>query len=462
MILSHSACIIASMPEREDAKRPFADTQKAYQLAYETLVSGLLEEPASSLARKIAAEESRLGVHLRKMKNGQETESSPQVDSDVIAFNLNGLSVPVALPVNYRGRKGASENRHNIAQTYLFSDLLLKEVGSFYNKMTRERARYQVKAGTRQILHAMPQGSPFENLNFKKPLSDRVRDKMSTSLGGYIVPLKEALAGGATYDELRRMGYDSLKLSSARKILAERQQPAVVPRAIKDWGPTLALLASPETDRKKVCKLIKEVSPDAHQKYPEVFVALSEVARKAGLYPRLGKMDISFLANYLELQNEPVGDAVREVKSGKQKGFNHYFFTIKRFEDEIKQLFLQAVGPRFDQMRVAPIRVIGPVPEKMPNMTDLMGRRVKGVRVSKYSPFFNLLAPYGITHSGQLRRLNVSLEDLVGQNPPVSVFKDSNQFLVADVDRRTLGVHLGKELVEKLRQSLGILAPEKM
>src|SRR3989338_190499 len=107
--------------EREKPKRSFEDTQKAYRTAYETLVEGQLEASVSPMMRKIAVEESRLLTDLQRMKDGKGTKSDAQKVSGVIAFNLGRLSVPVALPVNYQGRKRVPENRHNMAQTYLFS-----------------------------------------------------------------------------------------------------------------------------------------------------------------------------------------------------------------------------------------------------------------------------------------------------------------------------------------------------
>jgi len=446
-----SCYIIAPMSiEREDCRRPFEDTKKAYRSAYETLVGDSLATLASPLLRKVAAEESRLLVHSRKMKDGEETESHAQGESDVIAFNLGRESVPVALPVGYRGRKGAPENRHNMAQTYLFADESLEEVGGLY-KMTREGVRQQVKAAARQMLRAAPQdGLPIETLNFTKPKSDHSRDRHSLAHGGLAVRIMAAVKRGATYDELIRGGYTPGQLASARKILAGRQQPVDVPRRTKDWRPVLELLANPQTEREAICKLIWEVPDYVFRRYPGVFVDLGEVARGAGLYPRLQRNqrnDLDFIANYLEWQNEPVGHAVYGVKSGKQKGGRwHYFFTLKRYQEEIKQLFLLAEGPRFDKMRRVSIRVIGPMPEKMPTTYDLSGRRVKGVTIKSYSRVLDLLGPYGISYGFQLRSLNINLKDLIGPNPPVSVFSWWSGFYVADVNRRALGVHLGKAL----------------
>ena len=451
--------------EREDSGPSFEDTQKLYRTAYETLVGDLLVDPASPLARKVAAEESRFLGRLRKMKEGEETESDAQGQSDVIAFNLGRFSVSVALPVDYkrayysqdrnRGRKGAPENRHNTAQTYLFGDGSLKEVGGFY-EMTPGWAHRQIKAGVRQMLGAVPQtGLRPETLNFKKPRSDRLRDNESLARGGVTVGIREALKGGATYDELKAMGYTSLQLGGVRKRLAERQQPTVVPRSIRDWGPTLELLADPQTDRVVVCKLIKDVTHSVYQMHPEAFVALSEVARGAGLYPRSQSNDISFIANYLEMQNEPVGDTLFEVKSGKQKGLlQHNFFTLKRYQEEIQLQLLFAEGPRFDKMRQAPIRIIGPMPEKMPSTADFVGRSVKGVTIREYSGVFGSLSSYGMKVPNQLRSLKTNLKDLIGPNPPVSVFLKRDRFFVANVDRQELGAHLARQLAKAKQDSI--------
>jgi len=193
--------------EREDSnsKRPFKDTQEVYRTAYETLVGPLLEAPDSPLSRKIAVEQNRLMAHLQKVEDREETESQAQKGNEVIAFNLEGLSVPVALPVDYRGRKRAPENRHNIAQIYFFGDKSLEEIGGFY-KLTRARVHQQVEAATCQMLRAVPQaGLPLEKLNFRRPLSDRLRDKLSLARGGVTVGIMEALKGGATYDEGNRV-----------------------------------------------------------------------------------------------------------------------------------------------------------------------------------------------------------------------------------------------------------------
>lgn len=459
--MPHSADIIAPMSAERQGSRPFEDTKKAYGSAYETLVDRLLAEPDSPLSRKIAAEESRLSDHLRKMKDGRGTGSDAEGDSDVIAFNLGRHCVPVALPVNYRGRKGAPENRHNLAQRYLFGDQSLEEVGGSYG-LTRERVRQQVKAATRAVLGAAPQADlQFETLNFRKPPSDRLRDKLSRARGGATVGIMEALKGGATYDELIAMGYNETQLSNARRRLAERQKPVDVPRLVEDWAPILAQLANPQTDRALACKLIKLVPRGVYQNHPEIFVDLSEVARGAGLYPRGSWKGISFMANYLELQKQPVGRAVYEVKSGRQKGLRHCFFTLRRCEEEIRQLLFSAEGPRFDKMRQAPIRVIGPKPEKMPNTIDLEGRRVKGVKIRQYSGVFDLLGPYGITGRRQLPSLKTNLEDLIGPNPPVSVFSLWNGFFVANVDKQALGLHLARRLQE-VSPGLDPAAPQKM
>ena len=166
------------------------------------------------------------------------------------------------------------------------------------------------------------------------------------------------------------------------------------------------------------------------------------------------------MANYLEMQKEPVGHAVDKDKSGKRKGDRHYFFTLKMYEEEVKQLLLSAKGPRFEAMRQAPIRVIGPMPEKMPNTTDLIGRRVKREIIREYSGVLGLLGPYGIISTTQLRSLETNLEGLIGPNPPVSVFLERHTFFVANVDSQALGVHLGKQL-EAVRR-LDMSAPDKM
>lgn len=393
------------MAERLGTKPPFSETQRIYRTGAETLVGRHLANAGSDLVIKIAGEGSRLEAHLLRLSMSMPTLDTAE-SAEVIGIQLKGnLVFPVALPVNYRSQilKRSPESTHNNAQMYLFGDQRLEEIGDLYG-VKRQAVHVQIRDGVSQMLRAVPQeGVSHENLNFRKP-----------------TPF--------------------------------RQKPD---RILRDWKADLASLENPGSDRELVKELFFKVADKFLLLHPELFVYLSKIAREVGLYPRYKRGDVGLISDRLDSWGVPVREAVYEIKSGKQKGqMQVYYLTHKMFVEEAKQALIQAEGPEFDLMRKPPFIVLGPKPEKIPNTTDLHGRREKG-----YSGVFDLLAPFGIASPQQLRNFNITLIDLIGINPPAAVYfiPSSGAFFVANTDREKLGKYLGEQL-KNLRQSNQISA----
>lgn len=393
--------------------RPFSDTQALYRKA----VGNLIDERGAI------------------------------VDSDSVFIPTSGYKgkrrdIPLAIPVNKTDLPGRLKS-HNMTQIFLYGPETLLEVGKMFD-VTRQNVDQSTKSAVENALVLSTQsGSPLRDLNFIKPLGIR----------GSVADVRSALIQGATYKDLRR-DFSKVQISTARKRLSGTG--IHVPRGNKDWGPILALLADSATDRIVVRELIQDVGVDIYSRYSggsggkrAIFVDIYEIAKKADMHPRYLRGDVSFIAEYLFSECLPIGIAMYEVKSGKQKGVQVYHFTTINFPDEAVRLLGQARGERFDQMRIPTVKVLGPRPTEVPNTNILKKRK------QDFPSLFSLLRPFEIVNPSQLKARGISLGDLIGENPPKTVFKQGNNFFVDRANAEAMGEYLG----ERLRQ---LTAPEKM
>lgn len=417
-------------------KRTFEDTKRAYRKAYEQVVGDRLREMGLSWEADLSIVGIDGELSVRAGKNSK---------NEILIFS----------PVKGRPlRKRDSSNKHSITQIYLFDpDKSLEEIGSHY-KITRERVRQQVKKGVLGILAEAKIPIEPNELSFRKPLkplSDAVKDRLSSFHGGVMLRIKEAVGSGVSLPDLRKMGFNENQINDARKRLSKRENPICVPRTTKDWREIRRILQNTSTPRVVLCERIKQIdkTPYNNRKPNNIFESISGLARKSGLYPRDSKGDIKFIAEHLASQNFPVGVSTRELKSGKHKGkVQTDRFGLKRLEEEGIILLRSAKGERFEKMRKPPIVVVGPVPDKMPTTMDLQKK-------NNHSSIFPLLKTYNINSTNTLRGLGISLSELITNNPPVAVFKMSKDLSVANSDRDRLQEFLGRRLQE-------INTPEKM
>ncbi|MEX2007866.1 MAG: hypothetical protein WD992_03775 [Candidatus Levyibacteriota bacterium] len=382
--------------------RPFLDTQLAYRQEVEKLVSQIPSITAS---------------------DGFVGDESP--DSTSIKINNQRNEIPLSLSIEGPSSIPAYLKAHNTTQIDLYTQGLSREDAGKFSGITRERVR-QV---TKQSFIALV-GSA-QGFNFRKPLFEQ-------RVGNI---LKEEVRAGASYQDLRRKGFSSRQIQNVRAT----NEDIDLPQAESKWEGLLKQLSDPEVDLDKKGELIKQVPLWVYFYRPEHFIDIYDVSKQAGIWPRKLRGGTSFLAEYLESCGIPIGIAEQRLKRGKHKGnVLRYHFTLIFLKDEVVELLNQAQGDKFDLMRRKPIEVIGPTPDNLPSTTDIARRR------EDYETVFSLF--YGVTTSNRLRGDGIRVEDVIGNNPPVPVFRitSKTRFYVRKADAETLKKYL-KERLNQLR-----------
>lgn len=421
---------------KEGQPRPFKDTQEAYRQAVESLI---VQHSSIFHDDERIWEESQAGVIV-------------EVPNATSIRRLNGrhkLEVPLSVPID-RKQLPMSLRNHNMTQVYLFGDETQGSVSEVFDiDITGERVRQIVKASIQNVLEVSPQeGLDFDSLNFRKPLSDTNKERIYGR--GVYGGIRILVESGATYEDLIKQGFNHSQIAGARHMLSKRESQISIPyySSYTRWEEIIRLLKDSSTSKLIVRELILEINRSTYAKYskdvpgrPAVFMNIYRIARKAGLYPRLNKADVSFVADYLASKCIPVGSVEGELKSGKRKGYTlRYYFTIPLFVDEAVRVLQTARDERFDQMRIPTVKAVGPQLDRMPTTNDLKGEGYSGV--------FFLLKNFGINNVSQLKDLGISLTDLVGKNPPVTVFFSSQGLFVEISEAEKLEQYLAERLEE--------------
>lgn len=347
--------------------------------------------------------------------------------NDSIYISTGGKAkIPIALSIEGQIAIPRAFRAHNTAQLYIFGETLtLEDVGEMTG-YTHERVRQITKERFAELVDTT------EGFNFRKPLFEQ----------RVISRLKEEVKAGASYSELREKGFEGYQIRYARKIIEGREDEFEIPQPSPKWEDTLLQLSDPEVDMEIKKELIRQIDRHAYQRHQTLFMDVSAVAREAKLWPRSRHGDIAFLADYLDSLGVPIGIDELEVKNGKQKRILRQHFTLISLRDSIVELFKQAQGERFDAMRKPTVIVLGPQPERIPTTFDLRKKDRQN-----FSTLLPLLILYGVTNSYQLKILSTSLADLIGNNPPATIFRMSDGDLFVSLgDINIIGEYLGERL----------------
>lgn len=422
---------------KEGQPRPFSDTQRAYRQAVEDLAWG------QSKSDRFLYLPDSTSIHI------------------AIATKASYRSIPISVPVD--GQKSLPKNlkTHNMAQIYLFGEEDLQGTANYFG-LERQNSHRAKRIAVEEVLEAAPQkGYEFSSLNFRKPSSDTTRDQAAIRRGGINVTVRKAVAEGASLQELYEKGFNSGQISSARQVFAKRGEPFQIPTLNNRWGEIISLLKDPVTDPLVARELILEIPRGIYQYYSKnkdgtqaVFVDTSEIARSAGLYPRVRNEDIRCIDNYLFYKRIPIGEAELIITDEEEKiSAGTYHFTTANFEQEAVVFLKAAKGERFDQMRKPTVVVLGPKPAVIPNTTEIKKDRKKPLEEREFPSIRQVL---GLKQGLPLIH-KMKLSEIVGDSPPITIFIAIGGFYVFKKDIEDL-----RKFIEDRLELLGVTAGKEM
>lgn len=323
-------------------KARFPVTRSMYLEGATKLVEAALSYPNSKLAQKLQEEADSIG------NNNVLTPNEP------IYIPIGKHLLPIALPIDYKPEKRSRENRHNVAQMYLFGeeDELLDGIAEIYDAK-RQGINLHVRHGVLDMLHLLPpEASPTE-LTIKK-----------TQARGTVLQIKSAARKGLSYEELREQGFSDVSITQARKSKSQIDFPVSIPERpekVWTWQTVMENLQNPNTERSLAITELAKVSRGIQQAYtkekngqPALFITISSIAHEAGLRINQRRSDATFLFEYLKEKGLPVGVAENILYPGTDREKRQrYYFTTKWFRDEAVALLQKAEGEYFTTMRTA-------------------------------------------------------------------------------------------------------------
>src|SRR3989344_1456411 len=200
-------------------------------------------------------------------------------------------------------------------------------------------------------------------------------------------------------------------------------------------------------DKAKIQRLLKRVKRHFYETHTQgeqpLLIKFKDLI--VGFYPS-GRDYQSFL-QVLDDLGIPVGQIIKRVKSGRQKGSGqNYYFIAAQNQQEAKEAFLSS--PKLTRFRENPVKQItGPPETSLPRIRQLVNK------AGGFIPVGQIMAEFGVHHGGFSKLIAT---DSFTKDCPVPIFRyRRNYFFSKDREamlREFIARRL-KELLEGLKES---------
>ena len=271
---------------------------------------------------------------------------------NTIAFLRNALAEEAHLKIPLFKRGGISEDQwvrqKNILGIYFGSPAVLEDIGRMYG-VTRERTR-QLRDKWMQNLWKNCSSEtqalfPFEELALDKPKNQKSRERVSETLGGISIFIRNQMALGKSVEQIREYGLSMRQITQSRYVL--HQWGTEVPPYI-NTPPSKNLeleknLKNAKEDKEKQ-ELLNQVKLSFHKKQIQgtdpFLVSVSNIFKEAGFTQDFHLQNFTFLLTSLKNAGFPVGELQRNAKKAGKRIILRYYFILAKDKERAQKLLL--------------------------------------------------------------------------------------------------------------------------
>lgn len=290
--------------------------------------------------------EAKIGID-----NTQESTPKSKEDkfNNTIVFLRTAIAEGAHLKRPDKTPEEAWVRQKNIVGIYFGSPAALEDLGRMYG-VTRERIRQLVKKSMEHLwLSCLPETQalfPFGELELRKPLTQKSRERISEAHGGKSVLINRELQAGKSIREIQKeKGISRQQIKGSRHVL--REWSTAVPFFRTPHSQNLELeknLKNAEKDQEKQ-EVLSQVKRRFYQDHVKgensLLIASTNIALEAGLSLGFQRQNRRIFIESLKNVGFPMGEITekRMSRTGKEM-IATYHFILARDKERAKRIVL--------------------------------------------------------------------------------------------------------------------------